>query len=170
MNANVCLSWAVDPALDWLAGLEVEPSDAARVLLVAIAQQESGWFSRRQMPQGPARGLWQMEPETVKLIMLRPTSGPIAQTLLREAMIGQTPRSAYEAITHHDVVAACFARLLLLADRHQLPETQAAAWLCYRRVWRPGRPRPESWPASWASATAACASAPFRWSELERVQ
>ena len=58
MNPKDLLQGAVDPALALLARLTGIQSDArARVLVLAIAGQESAWMYRRQVG-GPARSFW----------------------------------------------------------------------------------------------------------------
>jgi hypothetical protein len=46
--------------------------------------------------------------------------------------------------------------LLLLTDPKKLPELDdpKTAWDYYQRLWRPGKPRPEAWPAFHAAAVA----------------
>ncbi|MET3652466.1 hypothetical protein [Dyella japonica] len=64
--------------------------------------------------------------------------------------------SVYAALATDDLLAAGFARLLLLTDAAALPALgdQASAWSYYQRNWRPGRPHPEAWPQHYATALA----------------
>lgn len=60
--------------------------------------------------------------------------------------------SVWRAIEGHDRLATAFARLLLWTDPHPIPTEERAAWDCYLRLWRPGKPRPAEWPALWRLA------------------
>ena len=62
--------------------------------------------------------------------------------------------SIWEALQRDDVLAAGFARLLLLTDPGKLPEIrdQAGAWKLYEKVWRPGKPHPETWQRHYVNA------------------
>ncbi|MGP2435483.1 hypothetical protein ACTUQ0_14850, partial [Listeria monocytogenes] len=65
-----------------------------------------------------------------------------------------TPQAIYAAMEHNDILAAGVARLMLFTDAQRLPAANDAdaAWAAYLRIWRPGKPRPETWPAYHAQA------------------
>ena len=62
--------------------------------------------------------------------------------------------AVYRALLTDDVLGIVFARLNLLPDPEPLPAAgdQDGMWQCYLRVWRPGVPRPDDWPGSYAWA------------------
>lgn len=129
-------------------------SAPARVMLLAIGLQESGLNARIQrplrpgMPNGPARGLWQFERGGgVAGVLSHPASSQLAIEICAAQDVRPNRESVWNALETDDVLAACFARLLLWTDAAPLPPVgnQAAAWDCYIRNWRPGRPHLERW-------------------------
>ncbi|WP_137924662.1 hypothetical protein [Cupriavidus sp. 2SB] len=135
-----------------------DPMDTpkARLMVTAICLQESGLVHRRQMGNGPARGFPQFELGT------RQTRGGVWGVYLHDASrfwldrlcasrgVQFLPDSIWRALETDDVLAAGVARLLLFTDPKQLPsmDDPDGAWGLYLRTWRPGKPRPETWPAN----------------------
>lgn len=135
----------------------------ARVMLIAIALQESRIQYRRQLGNGPARGLWQFELGTrasrggVWGVYLHPVSNPHLQTLCTIHKVAFLPEAIYAAIETNDIFACGVARLLLWVDAFPLPDVNdaAGAWKLYaERTWRPGKPHPQTWDAFHAQAVA----------------
>lgn len=149
---------AVIPGLDLLHGLGGPArTDCAEVMLLAIAGQESAWTYREQH-SGPARGLWQFERGGgVAGVLSHHASHLLACDLCAERGVEPAPRLVHERLATDDLLAAGFARLLLLTDPLPLPAVgdQHAAWMTYLKNWRPGKPHPQRWPANYASALAA---------------
>jgi hypothetical protein len=138
--------------------------DRARVLLVAIAGQESGIASRRQQP-GPARGWFQFEKGgAVSGVLQHPLTAGAAARVCAELDIPADIPTVYEAIAWSDELSVAFARLLLWIDPAELPAVgvQDIAYKIYIRCWRPGAPRPASWPARYADAVAAVKANPMQ--------
>lgn len=131
-------------------------SPAARVLMVAIGLQESRFIHREQVG-GPARGFWQFELGGVRGVLNHPVSQDLARALCRARGAPPTPSGVYTRLAADDLLAAGFARLLLLTDPRPLPppDNLPAGWDYYLRNWRPGKPHPGSWPACHAAAVAA---------------
>ena len=127
-------------------------SPAARAMLVSIGLQESRFAHRRQIG-GPARSFWQFERAGVSAVLRHQVSRPGAMGVL--ASMGYRPDSmtVYEAIEHNDILACCFARLLLWAHPGRLPERDEMnyGWQVYLESWRPGKPHPGSWPECFIS-------------------
>jgi hypothetical protein len=150
------------PILDAaLAGLPASmDSPQARVLLIAIALQESRLTHRDQIVKGkkpgvkgPALGLWQFElGGGVKGVLSHPASALHAKSLVPSG----TNRDVWLALETDDVLAARLARLLLWTDPRPLPVRgdAAAGWNYYIRNWRPGKPHPQTWGAFWREAEA----------------
>lgn len=124
--------------------------ELARRYLIAIALQESGLMARRQRPGGPARSYWQIEPQTVGLLLSHQRLGPILLDIA-----GALDIEDHYALEYADAWSATLARALLRALPDPLSEDPATAWEHYLRAWRPGRPRPETWPRAWDLATRA---------------
>lgn len=129
-------------------------SAAAVAMLLAIGLQESKFTHRRQVG-GPAKGLWQFEQAggvagVLNHDLTRPVIAPICDLLLYPA----TSLECYTALEHNDVLAACFARLLLWTDARALPSSiePAKGWDIYLAQWRPGKPRPADWPGNFTTA------------------
>jgi hypothetical protein len=138
----------VEPTLQYMAaapGIAIPVSDAARVLVMTIAGQESGWKERRQIG-GPARSYWQFE-----------NGGGVAevfQKARRQISIVCAAQdvtcdqiTVFEAMTWNDTLACAMARLLLWPDPAPLPAVgdKAGAWEYSDRNWRPGAPHPDVW-------------------------
>ena len=145
---------AINPALSLLPGAMDSPQ--ARIMLLSIGLQESRFEHRRQMDNGPARGLWQFEEGTrvtrggVYGVYLHDSSRYWLDRLCASRGVQFLPSSIYQALEIDDVLAAGVARLMLFTDPQRLPRTDDAdgAWGLYLRTWRPGRPRPDTWPAN----------------------
>lgn len=127
-------------------------SPDAELLLAAIAFQESNFKYRKQI-NGPARGLWQFERNGgVRGVMKHPSTAVMALRVCIKLKIEPTYTAVYEALATNDILAAAFARLLLYTDPRPLPTNQNDAWEYYIRNWRPGKPHPQRWAASWEAA------------------
>lgn len=133
-------------------------SPQASALLLAIGLQESRFLVRRQYGGGPARGWWQFEVGGLEGVLEHPSSRLSATGVLAVlGYAGATAREVHQALEHNDVLAAAMARLLLWTDARLLPQTPRDAgegWQQYRRTWRPGKPRPETWGEYFTSAWA----------------
>lgn len=119
----------------------------ARVMLLAIGLQESRFLYRRQI-RGPARGWWQFENGGgVKGVINHRSSAREIDHVLGKIHVAKA--DVYTAIEWHDQLATVMARLLLYTDPKPLPAVTDTdgAWALYSRVWRPGKPHPETWPA-----------------------
>lgn len=141
------LRGVVNPTLAWLDTQGIPSDDRARVLLLAIAGQESAAHHRVQLVagggRGPARGLWQFEggslAATAGVLSHRATM-TVAGRLAQARGVRAITADVWAAFERDDVLAAGFARLLLWTDAQPLPQIgdQRAAWRYYLRVWRPG--------------------------------
>lgn len=125
-------------------------SPFARINQAAIGQQESGYLVRRQYGNGPARGYWQFEEGGgVKGVMEHKATSELARSVCHARGVPFVRRTVWEALETDDVLAAAFCRLLMWTDSGKLPTNEADGWAMYARTWRPGKPHPEKWPASW---------------------
>lgn len=133
-------------------------SPEAIQMLLAIGWQESRFTSREQMG-GPARGFWQFERNggVVGVLRHKATKQTAIDVLgALQYLPNPDPTVVYFALAHNDVLAACFARLLLFAHPKPLPaiDDPLAAWAYYHDQWRPGKPHPETWHRAWGWASA----------------
>ena len=151
------LHTAIDPALRLFP--PAMDNDRVRVCLLAIGLQESGFIARFQRTSdpnihGPAEGYWQNELGGVSAVMGNTVTRDLALSLCSSLGMPFDASQVHSALEHNDVLAAGFARLLLYADPHPLPDVDDAngAWATYLRCWRPGKPRPADWPANHAAA------------------
>ena len=125
-------------------------SPFSRINQAAIGQQESGYLVRRQYGNGPARGYWQFEEGGgVKGVMEHKSTSELARSVCHARGVPFVRRTVWEALETDDVLAAAFCRLLMWTDSGKLPTSEADGWAMYARTWRPGRPHPDKWPASW---------------------
>ena len=127
----------------------------ARVQLLAMTRQEDPQQLRRQMGNGPARGLWQFERGGgVKGVMGHHTTTGHAHRLCAERGVPWDAPAIWAKLETDDLLACGFARLLLYSDPKPLPaiDDPQAGWDLYMRTWRPGQPHPEKWPGNHAAA------------------
>jgi len=130
-------------------------SDEARVELMTIGRQESGFKHRRQMNNGPAMGFWQFEEGgAVKGVMTHPATQPYAAIVCNNLGVPFKKHDVWLALEHNDVLAAAFARLNLWWVPDPLPDTKDAdaGWALYIEAWRPGKPHRDTWDAYHAEA------------------
>lgn len=145
-----------------LSLIGLPPSLEATRLLLAIAGQESNWTYRFQLAgkgkKGPARGFWQFEKIGVKGVLTHRATKTQARILCRGCGLDTDDAvSVWEALETNDVLAAGMARLLLETNPGPLPVSEVPAWLCYLRLWRPGKPNRGRWGQCWQDASAAVA-------------
>ena len=152
---------AITPALQLLPGAMDSPE--ARVMLLAIGLQESRLTARRQLvgnpprPTGPATGLWQFEQGGgVRGVLQHQASRYWMHRVCHERGVSPVAPIVWRVLQHDDILAAAAARLLLFTDPRRLPALgdEAAAWQCYIRTWRPGKPHRKTWAALYAVALA----------------
>jgi len=134
-------------------------STAATRQLLATNWQESRAIHRAQIVngggRGPARGLWQFEAGGgVRGVLEHRASREHARQALHTLGydVDLQPSEVWALLEHNDVLAAVFARLLLWTDPRALPESEPAGWSVYLRLWRPGKPHPETWAEAWRRA------------------
>lgn len=170
MDPRIFFKTIVEPTLQWMAGspaINVPLSVSGRILVVAVAGQESRWKDRRQIgitsyyPQRVgARSYWQLESTW---------GGPVA---INDVIV-KTPRqlasvcgaldipvdemALYEACAWNDTLACAMARLNLWQDPAPLPAAgdKEGAWQYYVRNWKPGVPHRSSWDAVYDQSVAA---------------
>lgn len=129
----------------------------ARALLLAIGLQESRFVHRRQLGPGPARGFWQFERGGgVAGVLTHALTQPLIARVLDTLRYPPDAYACHVAIEHNDVLAACFARLLLATVPGALPERHDAerGWQQYLHGWRPGKPHRATWDGCYAQAWA----------------
>jgi hypothetical protein len=129
---------------------------AARAMVLAIGLQETAFTRRRQFGGGPARGFWEFELAGVAGVLVDKHLAPMLTPALQQLRYPPAVHACYDALEHNDVLAALFARLDLWRYPDPLPGPADAAegWRQYLAVWRPGKPRPNDWPAYFAAAWA----------------
>ena len=160
MKPSLFLSSVIRPGLEVLADATALPvqSQEAEVLLLAIATQESALRARWQnnvVNTTLARGYWQFEKAggLAGVLGHRRTAEP-----LRSACAALTLPvdldSLWVALPYNDSLQVVLARLLLWSDAQPLPRIGAkdAAWDCYIRNWRPGKPSRLRWDAAYDGA------------------
>lgn len=153
----------MEPAMDLLPARM--GSIEARIMLLAIALQESGLAHRWQVVdlrrpaiKGLARGLMQFEKGGgVKGVLTHPASRDYAADVCLARGVVAAPIQVYQALDQDDVLAVALGRLLLWTDPRALPAADdvLGGWNLYQRVWRPGKPHPDKWAGNHAVARAA---------------
>lgn len=175
MSASVQLGALVRPVLSYLSTEHRVPAGPrAEAMMLAIGLQESRFIHRDQVVPGklagqvgPATGFWQFEKGGgVAGVMQHAMTADIARHVAAASAIAFDRDVIWRsfATPAGDQLAAAFARLLLFTDPRPLPEAAAeseeAAWQCYVRNWRPGKPHRDTWGGFWSQALALVAGAP----------
>ena len=139
-------------------------SPEARVFLVAAGGQESHWRFRRQIGGGTAHSYYQLEGKggAVEEVLTSRGTAVHAVAACRALDIEPTLEEVYEAIVYCDALATVIGRLIPWLEPAPLPAIGDVdgAWACYERLWKPGRPAPERWPACYSAALAAFQTPP----------
>jgi hypothetical protein len=165
MSPTAFLSRVLDPSLDLASSLiGIAMNEEARVLLMAIAGQESSWMTRTQEGAPTlGRSYWQFETNGCSALATNPVSAPKLVMLVEGLDIPKVLPTIHEAVAWNDTLAAGMARLLLFTDPAPLPiiGDHENSWEMYLRNWRPGKPRPENWPHIYDIAMEECARAPL---------
>lgn len=139
------------PALQLLPAQMDRP--LARIMMLAINLQEDPLQERIQRGNGPARGLWQFERGGgVRGVLAHPSTAAIADSVCVARAVVAEESAVWRLLQTDDVLAACFARLLLWTDPKPMATNADEGWGLYARVWRPGRPHPEKWNDNYARA------------------
>lgn len=128
----------------------------ARVILACTSLQEAKLTERRQYGNGPAGGLWQFEKGGgVHGVLTHAASKALAAKICADRGVPATNAGVWQAIQTDDVLACVFARLLYWTDARAVPAIGQvqASWDMYLDNWRPGKPKPDTWPAYYAEAT-----------------
>jgi hypothetical protein len=126
----------------------------ARALIFSIFLQESRLVNRVQIGNGPAHGFGQFELAGIKGVLNHPSTRGHIATVLRNMGYDSRLVTSYEAIVHNDILAVCYARLLLWSSPKPLPQMGdiVGAWEYYVEQWRPGKPVRPSWDALYKQA------------------
>lgn len=141
----------ITPALQLLPPEMDRPR--ARIQLLAIGLQESEFKHRVQMGGGPARGFWQFERGGgVRGTLAHEDSAEYASMICTARGVKPEEFAVWNALATDDILAACFARLLLWTDPKPMAQNAGQGWGLYARVWRPGKPHPEKWDDNYARA------------------
>jgi hypothetical protein len=129
-------------------------SQKAKLLLAAIAYQESNFFETHQI-KGPAHGYWQFEQHGGTLGVIRHRSTrEIAKSLSLSFGIQNKPKFVFPELETNPILAACYARLLLWTNPRSLPslDNEEKSWQYYFKTWRPGKPHRRTWSTSCLNA------------------
>lgn len=132
---------AITEALNLLPTKMAKHGQRVRLQLLTTQMQEDPKQLRRQMENGPARGLWQFEQNGgVRGVLTHPATNRAAAHLCAARGVVPSSVDAWGELEHDDVLAAGFARLLLWADPAPLPEPGEVdkAFALYLNSWRPG--------------------------------
>lgn len=152
MTLDTFVATALGPAFFLLPGKMDKPE--ARALLIAIALQESALKKRRQFGKGPARSYLQFERAGVRGVLTHKASRAYAKDVCGALDIPATGPAVHQAIEFSDVLAVCFARLLLWTIPLALPtvDQPEEAYAQYVAAWRPGREHSRDWLANFVKA------------------
>jgi hypothetical protein len=153
MNPELFNRIIVGPALSLLDPRYDTPE--ARAMLIAIALQESGLKARTQSGDGPARSFWQFERGGVSGVAYHKVTAPILSKVCDELEYKTDVDLIYAAIEHNDLLAAVCARLLLFTHPDPIPPESEwmKGWEIYAHdLWKPGKPRFETWERNWKAA------------------
>jgi len=144
-------------------------SRLARIQHAAIGFQETKFKERRQLiskggklvPEGPAVSYWQFENGRlagINGVLTHRATAIHAKKVCEFCGVIPERMAVWERMQTDDVLGAAFARMLMYTDPERLPANEQEGWSMYLRTWRPGKPHPETWPASYANAIRAVAA------------
>ena len=122
-------------------------SPAASAELLAIGLQEGRLWYRKQIG-GPARGAYQfVQGGGVAGVLSHPASKAHALSVCKARKVTAAPNPVYLALASDDILATCFARLLLYTLPWRLPaqDDPNTGWAQYISAWRPGAPHRGTW-------------------------
>jgi hypothetical protein len=161
MSPERFLTRIIDEGLVYVGGIGgPQPSDAARRLMLCIALQESGpnlearYQNSPAASPGPARGWWQFEQGGgVAGVLQHSASRTMAYEVCDHTVVVPQPAAVWRSIEGNDLLACCFARLLIWTDPKAIPTTEEAAWNYYLNLWRPGKPHRSAWTPNWKTAS-----------------
>lgn len=160
MTPEDLLTNAIVPALKELGGTLESPG--AAVFLLAWCLQESGTTLTARVQAGrklnPALGLPQLEHGEQAMTALVVKKYPeFREWLLANGYPPDDSEVVRQAARDDDRLAMIIARLGAYASSKPMPAVgdAQAAWVLYFDTARPGRPRPEKWPANYERALAA---------------
>ena len=142
------LTQYLDPRFDTLA---------ARMQLATTGLQESRFMDRVQQDNGPAHSFWQMEKGGgVHGVLTSDVTRELAVELCAHFNVQPTDDAVWAALIlpQNDCLACGLARLIYYADPTPLPAVGDVdgSWRYYIRNWRPGKPKPLTWPGYYALA------------------
>jgi len=152
MQPDTFVMTALRPAFYLLPG-KMDTREA-NAFIVAIALQESGLKKRRQLGAGPARSYLQFEKAGIRGVLKHQATTTLARDVCVALDVAVNPISIHRAMEFQDVLAVCFARLLLWTVPLPLP-TEAEvreSYAQYLTAWRPGKPREKDWAANYQQA------------------
>ena len=126
---------------------------SAKAMVYAICLQESRFVHRRQI-NGPARGFPQFELAGIRGVLRHPATEDHIHSVLNDLCYDYEPLTSYTAIEHNDILACCYARLLLWTLPDLLPTQMEPdeGYQQYIQCWRPGKAHPETWNTFYAQA------------------
>lgn len=138
----------------------------ARIQHAAIGFQESKYKSRRQLlsrggalvPEGPAVSYWQFENGRlagIEGVLTHRATAALAKSVCAFCNVEPERMAVWRRMQDDDVLGAAFARLLMYTDPRPVPTNEVDGWAMYLRTWRPGKPHPGTWAASYAAAVSA---------------
>jgi len=112
---------------------------------------------------GPARGFYQFESGGgVSGVLTHEASSDLAAKVCTALVVQRQEAAVWRALEGNDLLATCFARLLLWTDPPPLPTTEDEAWEAYaERLWRPGAPHRDAWHMNWQTASETVERAPL---------
>jgi len=163
MSPDGFLTSELLPGLEWftkIVGPVPPASREAKLLMLAIAGQESAWTDRVQGGNGPAHGFYQFERSGGVAGVLANTATShwaMAACVVAGIHADSTHVWGVMATAKGDNLACAFARLLLWTSPAPLPALgdENAGWLYYEHLWRPGKPDRSRWAIRYPQAVAA---------------
>lgn len=165
MTPEFLLAEIINPGLRFMVpviGAVPLYSQEARVMLIAIAGQESAFKARRQVlaggKYGAANSFWQQEASGgVTGVLGHPKAGPWARQICAALEIPSDRSTVWAAMAWNDHLAVAMARLNLWMIPAALPALgdEKGSYGQYLGQWRPGKPDEARWPANYAAAMAA---------------
>lgn len=137
ININQLIKEVFKPAVKALGFDEGREKDAVALLLYTCSQESKNGEYIKQMGNGPAMGIMQVEPATYNdiidnYIYYRKS---ISASILKLCQYDKMPTA--KALTHNLVLSACFARVLYRRSPMPLPawDDLNGMWAIYKKYY-----------------------------------
>lgn len=134
INPNDLLDCVIQPALE---KLQTYKDNTAELLLFTCAVETDGGSYLKQLNNGPALGIYQMEPNTCQDVWMNVVQPDNRWRLLMIGQFNATGLPAFDRLTYDLQYATAMARLHFARFPERIPAKDdiEALWEYYKKYW-----------------------------------